>query len=130
MAVVLCSNKFACKLVAHKCARMYICGRGWRYFVDSPNAVVFLLKQKARNFLKISCKRLTEGLFRTATDGGGSMQQRFFAKQKLAASECTRRYIRWRVYLRSRAKWMPETSSWGTPSGKEISVAFIESAMA
>ena len=39
-------------------ARMYICGRGWRYFVDLPNAVVFLLKQKARNFQKISCEMM------------------------------------------------------------------------
>ena len=58
MAVFTCSNKFACKLVARKCARMYICGRGWRYFVDLPNAVVFLLKQKARNFQKISCEMM------------------------------------------------------------------------
>ena len=29
-----------------------------RYFIDLPNAVVFLLKQKARNFLKISCEMM------------------------------------------------------------------------
>ena len=33
-----------------------------RYFVDSPDAVVFLLKQKARNFLKISCKMMATAL--------------------------------------------------------------------
>ena len=83
------------------------------------------------HFWTVYFKRLTERRISTATDGGGSTQKRCFCAAKTSPpANVHGGTFTGKIYLLSRAKWMPETSSCGTPSGKEISVAFIESAIA
>jgi len=62
-------------------------------------------------FYRIPCiytvyfKRLTEGLFRTATDGGGSMQQRCFCAAETRVQKYTRMYTSGQAIFKRLTEW-------------------------
>ena|GEM_PF-4416041 len=100
MSVKLSSSEFACKLVAHKCTRMYIRGRGI-YGVIQQKSVLNVSKIRLRYFFAVflvsvpSIFKKANGkrLFRTDKDVGGSNQQRCFCGAKTRVQKLTRRSI-------------------------------------